>query len=232
MHDLVDSSDFVGSTGREVGAERLFGGGAGRGKTLRLSPGRSDTERGFCDGLRFERSIAEMPGFCAFGFDVFFVVSVAVLFGCAGGPREALSLSRSSMQKLRSWVEIGGIRSAFTNGSTIGALNDLVTGCRGSSDNSLAICEPLSRKSSHPSRKCSGKDATDLGMGLCASSVDELNFDAGMPGTLKPGFRSTCLISSVSRDNIPGTLDTRVRLSIAGILKPDWAVSCGKVAHV
>ena len=98
--------------------------------------------------------------------------------------------SRSSSEKSRSWVESGGTQSAL--GGVMGAGGTVAGSERAgagfvSADNSLAICVPLSRKSSQPSRPNEIVDTDVLGVEICLRGTG-CAFDAGAPGSLKLGF--------------------------------------------
>ena len=83
---------------------------------------------------------------CEFGFA--FCCRIGRGAGAGG------SSSRSSMEKSRSCVESGGADSATGDGRVM-VSNFVVRDVR-SAESSRAICVPLSRKSSHPSRTCAG----------------------------------------------------------------------------
>jgi hypothetical protein len=96
------------------------------------------------------------------------------------------SSSRSSREKSRSWVESGGIDSVTGSGGAI-VFGITVCGVR-SAESSRAICVPLSRKSSHPSKaNVGGAVGWQRGGGFAACT-----FDAGSPGSLKVGFELIC----------------------------------------
>jgi hypothetical protein len=92
--------------------------------------------------------------------------------------------SRSSIEKSRSWVESGG-RLADIECETLATEGDGMVDGTTSDDSSRAICVPLSRKSSQLSVL-----AIILGASNMPGGAD---LEAGNPGSLKAGVRSTCV---------------------------------------
>ena len=74
------------------------------------------------------------------------------------------SLSRSSSEKSRSWVERGGKDSTHGDDRVVGLEKEVF--CFGSADNSRAICVPLSRKSSQLSIDDGHISGVGFGVGI------------------------------------------------------------------
>ena len=98
------------------------------------------------------------------------------------------SSSRSSSEKSKSWVDIGG-RSSATGGDTVveALIGSLTVGVV-SEASSREICVLLSRKSSQQSVGSDSIDGVFFVTDIGSIAVNELDLDAGIPGSLKPGF--------------------------------------------
>lgn len=98
------------------------------------------------------------------------------------------SSSRSSREKSKSWVEMGGSVSIDGGDTIAGGLTGSSTVGTTSEASSREICVLLSRKSSQQSVGGSGRYRLSFATDLDSIVIEEFDLDAGSPGSLKPGF--------------------------------------------
>jgi hypothetical protein len=143
------------------------------------------------------------------------------------------SSSKSSMEKSKSWVDIGGKDSIIGGGGTVVSVRRCGTEGTASDASSRETCVLLSKKSSHPSPN----DCDIVGVGMLLDIVldgkDELDFDAGSPGSLKPGFWFICGFAfETGGVGFLGKLAGGTRPGIVGSLNPVCDVSRDRLGGV
>ena len=159
-----------GFTGLEVGLTEGFASSEGSGKDIGLCAGRGVPEFA-CSGAE-----TLLGATCVTGATLHFSSSFRG------------SSSRSSREKSKSWVDIGGMSSTTEGKVIVEGFGGSLTAGVASEASSRETWVLLSKKSSQQSVGGNGADEVFFKTDVGSTAVNELDLDAGTPGSLKPGF--------------------------------------------